>query len=304
MADERLLNLYLPAQWRLDHKAGKVNIITRLTEALTPSGWQIIDRPQDEGARQPAQRGYGLTYMQEPRGPRTVCLRRAYFYPFWRIEATNARWNYPVARMQPALAEVPSGPAQNLHRRLREKCFGKTDPASSREGFVFMPLQGRLLDHRSFQSMSPVAMIEATLRAEPSLEIRATLHPGESYSAAERAALDRLETAHSRFRLVQAPAADLIARCDYVVCQNSSVALAALIAGKGAVLFAGIDFHHPAGSVPRDGLERAFEKGREPPARLAKYLYWFFRLQAIDMQAAEAADDVRQTLGRLGLPVE
>ena len=170
----------------------------------------------------------------------------------------------------------------------------------TREGFIFAPLQGRLTEHRSFQSMSPLGMLEETL-ARQSLPVVASLHPAERYGPQDHAALDRLAQ-NPRFRLVQSPAADLIAACDFVVSQNSSVGLQAMIAGKGAVLFAGIDFHHPAGSVPRDGIAAAFETGAAPPARMTDYLWWFFKQEAIDAQAADAPARIRALLTAQGWP--
>ncbi|MEH7827739.1 hypothetical protein [Gemmobacter denitrificans] len=294
----RLLDLHLPAHLRADHQAGKVNILSRLIEALP--GWQITDR--DEHAPERAHPGHSLLHMREPVGPRTLSLRRAYLYPFWRIEPTNERWNFAVAQARPALAGIAPGPARGFHRRLRDRCFPGL-PDLTDEGFIFMLLQGRLLDHRSFQSMSPVAMIEATLACDPR-PICATLHPGESYSAAEHAALAALQDRHPRFRLVEGRAADLVPRCSFVVTQNSSVGLQAMIAGKGLVLFAGIDFHHPAGSVGRDGLAAAFDKGRIPSADMARWLWWFFKDQAIDAQSPEAASRIARLLAAQGWPVE
>ena len=294
MAD-RALHLYLPAHLRADHEAGKTNILSRIIEALPD--WVLHHHPEAEGAEPPARGGFALTHMQEPQDRRTLCLRRAYYYPFWRIESTNERWNFAVARKAPDYSRIPPR-ARAFHARLRERVLAGRE--STREGFVFMPLQGRLLDHRSFQSMSPMAMIAETLARQP-LPVVATLHPGETYTEAERAALAGVTD--PRFRLVETPAAELIARCDYVVTQNSSVALQAMIAGKGAALFAGIDFHHPAGSVPRDGIEAAFARGAAPPDRMAEYLWWFFRHEAIDAQAPDAPARIAALLRAQGWPV-
>lgn len=288
------LNLYLPEHLRQGHEAGQVNIVTRLLAALP--GWEIVWRPEAEGATQP-HAGFGLTHMQEPRREGVLCLRRAYWYPLWRIEPTNERWNFAVARKVPDYRRIPPR-ARAFHARLVERVL--EGRVATREGFVFAPLQGRLCEHRSFQSMSPVAMLETVLDAQP-LPVMATLHPAETYCEADHAALARL-AAHPRFRLVERPAADLVAACDFVVSQNSSLALQAMIAGKGAVLFAGIDFHHPAGSVPRDGLARAFEIGQVPPARIADYLWWFFRQEAIDAQADDAPARIRALLDAQGWP--
>lgn len=297
MAADRQLHLYLPAHLRRDQLAGQVNILARLIEALPD--WQLHHHPEAEGAAPPPRPGFTLTHMQEPVGPRNLCLRRTYFYPFWRIEPTNARWDYAVTRATPDYSRIPPQRARNFHQRLRDRVL--EGRVVTREGFVFMPLQGRLTEHRSFQSMSPLDMIRATLDTQP-LPVKATLHPSETYGAADHAALAALAR-HPRFQLVQAGAADLIARCDHVVSQNSAVALQAMIAGKGAVLFAGIDFHHPAGSVPRDGLARAFEIGRNRPRQMTEYLWWFFRDRAIDAQSDQAAAQIRALLAAQGWPV-
>lgn len=291
------LSLYLPPHLRRDHEAGAVNILSRILEALP--GWRISDFPEAEGADPPPRPGFGLTHMQEPLTSQTLCLRRAYWYPFWQIERTNQRWNFAAAHKTPDFSAVPRR-ARAFHERLRRRVLGPR--AATREGFIYMPLQGRLLSQRSFQARSPVEMIRDTL-ALSSLPLRATLHPRESYFSEEITALRQIEQSNPRFQLVSAQSADLIAACDYVVCQNSSVALQAMVAGKGAVLFAGIDFHHQAGSVPRDGLETAFAMGSAPPARMTEYLWWFFRIEAIDAQAPDAGQKIASVMQSAGWPV-
>lgn len=288
------VTLYLPAHLREGHEAGQVNILSCILAALP--GWRVIHAPEEAGETQ-AHQGFAITHMQEPRRAGTLCLRRAYWYPFWRIEPTNERWNFAVARKAPDFSAVPPR-AQAFHTRLRDRVLAGR--SVTREGFIFAPLQGRLTEHRSFQSMSPLAMLEETLARQP-LPVVASLHPAERYGPQDLTALDRLAQ-NPRFRLVQAPAADLIATCDFVVSQNSAVGLQAMIAGKGAVLFAGIDFHHPAGSVLRDGIAVAFETGAAPPTRMTDYLWWFFKQEAIDAQAADAPARIRALLTAQGWP--
>lgn len=298
MADDaRILNLYLPHHLRDGCNVGQTNILSQITAALP--GWIFRDHPEEEGVLPPARPGYSLTHMQEPWDSATLSLRRTYWYPFWRISPTNARWNFAVAAKTPDYSAIPPVRAKGFHSRLRERVLEGRTPR--RDGFVFMPLQGRLLQHRSFQSMSPAEMIQATLDLQP-LPIRATLHPGEVYTPPE---IQMLETfaQNPRFDLVTAPAADLIAACDYVVCQNSSLALHAMVAGKGAVLFAGIDFQHQAGSVLRDGLTQAFIIGRAPPENMRNYLWWFFKDEAIDAQSHDAPARIAALLEDAGWPV-
>ncbi|WP_151720250.1 hypothetical protein [Gemmobacter serpentinus] len=289
-----VLNLYLPDHLRQDHEAGKVNILSQLLAALPD--WQPVFHPEAEGLTQP-HGGFGLTYMQEPRRLATLCLRRTYWYPFWRMERTNERWNFEVAHKTPNYRRIPPR-ARAFHQRLATRILDGRE--FRREGFVFVPLQGRLSDHRSFQSMSPIAMLETLLERQP-LPLKANLHPAEVYTEADHAALARL-AAHPRFELVSTPSGDLLAACDFVACQNSSLAFQAMILGKGAMLFAGIDFHHPAGSVLRDGLDLALERGALPPEQMTEYLWWFLKQEAIDAQAEDAPARIRSLLSARGWP--
>ena len=38
-----------------------------------------------------------MFHMDNPVHPRALTMRRAYFYPFWRIEASAKRWEWQVA---------------------------------------------------------------------------------------------------------------------------------------------------------------------------------------------------------------
>ncbi len=296
----RTLHIYLHSPWREQAEAGSVNFFERLRAALPD--WRLAFHPDTEAERLLAiGRGYGLFHMQEPVGDRILCLRRAYHFPFWRIEATNERWHFDVAKTAFDAAEVPADQAAAFHARWQPRIF--RDGPVARDGFVFIPLQGRISDHRSFQSSSPLAMIETVL-AQDARPIRATLHPKESYSPADLAALDDLARRFPRFAVVQADAKDLLAGCDYVVTQNSGVALTGYFAGKQAVLFAGSDFHHIAGSVPRDGVDAAFAQATGPAPDFAAYLWWFFKRHAINGGAPECEAQIRARLSRHGWPTE
>ncbi|MDZ4134488.1 MAG: hypothetical protein U1D06_02685 [Paracoccaceae bacterium] len=300
--DQTVLTLCLPSPLREDAAAGRVNIVNRIGLALAPAGWRLLiegNNACDHAAA--VARGYALLHMHEPESPRALCLRRAYHYPFWHIEATNQRWNFDVARAGFCAETVNPGQAAEFFRRWRAKILG--DQRTTRDGFVFVPLQGRLLQQRSFQAASPLAMIEAVLQADPNRRVLATLHPNEIHDPAEIAALDALEARFPRFRRVAADAKALLGACDHVVTQNSSVALSGYFAGKPAVLFAGIDFHHIAGSVPRDGQQAAFAQLQGPAPDFAAYVYWFFKLHAVNGGAPEAEDQIRARFRRFGWPL-
>lgn len=300
LMDATDLHFYLPSPLREDSAAGAVNIATRIAAAVAPLGWRAHWHGDTEEERARAHGpGYHLFHMHEPIGPRCLTLRRAYAYPFWQIEATNERWNFDVAQasFDPSTVDVET--ARPFFRRMGRKLLGDREGAS--EGFVFMPLQGRLRDHRSFQAMSPEAMIEVTLDRLPGREIRASLHPRETYEDADHAMLESIQNRFPRFRLVRRDARDLVRACDAVVTQNSSVALTGFFARKRAVLFAGVDFHHIAGSVPRDGLEAAFAR-LESRMPFVAYVQWFFD-SCINAGAPDAAERILARFRRHGWPV-
>jgi hypothetical protein len=295
------LHFYLPEPMRSDAERGAVNIVNRILAALP--GWTPAwhpDTPAERG-RAAARQGFALWHMQTPPDPaRGLSLRRAYWYPFWTLERTNDRWATDTARAAYDEAAVDPVAARPFFRRWRARILGEA--AARREGFVLVPLQGRLLEHRSFQAMSPLAMLEATLEADPR-PLRVTLHPREVYTAAERRALDRLVARHRRLTLDPGPSEALLMACDLVVTQNSATALTGFFAAKPAVLFAGCDFHHIAGSVPRQGLAAAFATARGPMADPARYLYWFLQERSINAGHPEAEARIRARLAAQGWPV-
>ncbi|HRO15022.1 MAG TPA: hypothetical protein PLL33_08270, partial [Paracoccus sp. (in: a-proteobacteria)] len=62
--------------------------------------------------------------------------------------------------------------------------------APARGDAVLVPLQGHIRRERSFQTMSPVRMLDAVCAA--GRPVVATLHPRETYDAGDLRALDRL----------------------------------------------------------------------------------------------------------------
>lgn len=292
------LHIYLLEPLRSKAAAGEINVFNKIEQAL--DGWTIRYHDDTDAERMSAAgRGYGLFHMREPTAPHILCLRRTYHYPFWRIEKTNERWNFDVARSSFEPSRIPADKATAFYQRWRPRIYG--NGPTLRGGFVFIPLQGRLLEQRSFQSQSPVEMIETVLSRMPETQVRASLHPRETYTQGELAALDRLVTRHPRFQMVSAESKELLAECDLVVTQNSSVALTGYFAQKPAILFAGSDFHHIAGSVPRDGLEAAL-KDRPDPDFVA-YLFWFFQWQSINAGSDRATEKLRARFASHGFPV-
>lgn len=256
-----------------------MNIFNRMQVAL--AGWRFVFHADTEAERaKAAGRGYGLFHMQEPTAPHILNLRRAYILPFWRIEAVAERWHFDVAKAAFDPEEIPVDEARSFQARWRRQLLGDIPPR--RDGSILVPLQGLIEAHRSFQSMSPLAMLDAVIDRYPDRRIVATLHPKEIYLPAEFEALEELGRRHRHFRLMPETTPELIRNCDGVVTQNSSVALSGFFANKPAVLFAESDLHHIAGSVRRDGLDAALAALYGRPAPFSRYVTWFLRRNAIN----------------------
>jgi hypothetical protein len=289
MTRPNVLNLYIPYPERARLADGK-GIFGRIAAAVQGAGWQVVLRNAYDPVGGP---GHHLVHNRAVTEPHTLCLRRAYIDPFYRIEASNDRWDWDVAHKE----FVPATSPNWFLKYWRDQVFAGHE--IRQDGHVFMPLQGKLRERRHFQAMSPVDMIAATLQAEPQRRILATLHPRETYSDDDRAALAQFG---DRFEVSARNSMSLLAGCDYVVTENSGMAFLGYFARKPAVLFARIDFQHIAGSVPLSGLAKAFANpGQTPP--FAAYLHWFLRENAISAWNDDAPSRILHRLREHGWPI-
>ena len=293
MSRARILNFYLTEAKRARVGAAG-GILPRVVQAAKTAGWQVLLKDETDPVMGD---GYQLIYNRAVTEPFCLCLRRCHMDPFFRIEASNDRWDWDVSAkiFEPRMAFSEE---EGFRTRWRNKLF--EGAAISQQGHIFMPLQGRLLIQRHFQSVSPIDMIHATLAADSTRHILATLHPKETYSDAERAALQAIG---GRFQLTDQPSLQALASCDYVVTENSSLALTGFFAAKPAVLFAKIDFHHIAASVLALGVKAAFEAVQTEKPPFAAYLHWFFKRNAITSWADDAVDQIRARFRDLGWPM-
>jgi len=301
MSAHETLTLYLDAPALRRVEAGTHNFFGKVITAVTGAGWQVLVEESTLASRlaAPARPGYALYHMEEPTHDRALTCRRSYVGAFWQIEAVAERWNWPVARAAFAPETVDGRQAEIFFRNWKNRLWpGGIDPTD--RGHIFVPLQGRLLDHRSFQSMSPVAMLE-TLLARSGRKVTATLHPSEIYLDDEIAALEALAARHPRLTVQKGGSAEVLASCAMVACENSAMAFEGYFLEKPALLFARIDFHHIAASVPRDGIEAAFAPRPVPDYR--RYLYWFLQERAINAGRGDSGDRILAALRRNGWPI-
>ncbi|MCV6594516.1 MAG: hypothetical protein OIF48_16300 [Silicimonas sp.] len=300
MSDGACVRFYLDAHLKARAARGDHGFLRVLCAVLEGHGFEprFHDDSAAEILRSRTRPGFSVFSMVEPTTPRGLTFRRNHVVPYWALEQTARRWDWPVARAPFRADTIDPERARRFAERLRAKHFGAATEAVRREGFVYVPLQGKLLAQRSFQSCSPVEMLEEVLACDPARPVIATLHPKERYGARERDALAALARAHPRLNVVQRDMVPLLQGCDYVVTQTSSVAFFALFFRKPAALFGRAEFHHVMADAHGLGAREALRQLREAAPAYDRYLWWFLDAMSIAPQAAEAGGRIRAVLRR------
>jgi len=305
MAQPKILRVYLDPIPLQQARKGEFGILTRIRQALEPRGFRVEWRENSEVERlaSGARRGYALFLMDDPLHGRALTLRKAYYYPYWRIEATGRRWEFEVARKPFDPTEIDPIQAENWVNDWRNWLFKQKGlDGVTRDGPVYVPLQGRLTEHRSFQTMSPVDMIRA-VQGSTDKQILLGLHPGEAYTPAELAAVQAIADADPRVTLQTGGMIEALQSCDYVVTQNSTAALSGFFFHKPAVLFGQIDFHHQMSNVAELGQDRALSEVKTATPAYDQYLHWFIHQNSIKADAPDAGDRIVGLLQRRGWEV-
>ena len=273
-----------------------------VSRVVRAAGWTVTLHPEEERHQLARPLDFHMVVNQPVEAPQTLTLRIAGWEPFWRIETTNDRWDWELA-VQPFTPEkVAARNARTFLGYWRRRLFA--DLPATTGGGVFVPLQGRLLQQRHFQSAAPIAMLQAVLTHWPERRVIASLHPQETYTASERGALATLAQTHPNFTLTEGGSAPILAACDLVVTENSTMALKGYLLEKPAMLWARMDFHHIAASVPHLGLDPAFAMAETADTPdFARYLAWYFRQHALLAWDGNLDALIGQRLKTLGWPL-
>lgn len=304
MARRRRLSLHLDPATRQRAMAGQhnfINIVRGVTEA---AGFETVFRLNNRATRRAAllMGDHSLTETSGPVHRRALTLRLCHHYPFWHIERSGTRWDWPVAGAAFDPATLDRAEAARFAGYWRRQVFGDAAEGAAREGFVLVPLQARLTERRGFQSCSPMEML-AHLAAGQDRPLRITLHPRAQLSRAERRALDAFLATTPRAALWDGGMVEGLRRCDMVATQNSSVAFWGYFFGKPALLFARSEFHHIAADATRLGIAAALAAAPGLKPDYDAYIYWFWQIQAINAGRPDAARRVAAALRRHGWPV-
>ena len=301
MTGDLQANFYLPGDLRQSAKAGNHNFIGKIESVLRESGMHVRFCDPLDARRMDT--GYSLFHMQDPLNAKGVTIRRTYFYPFWQIERSNQRWDWDIAKAQFELPGGKRGEAEQFFSFWQSRLYKDALKDVSNDGFVYVPLQGRLLERRSFQECSPIRMLKHVIAAESKKRVIATLHPKEHYEADEIQVLEKLENEVPHLEIRVGDMETLLARCAYIVTQNSSAAFSGLFFRKPSVLFAKVDFHHISANVSQLGVKEAFDQVQHLKPDYAGYVWWFLQRMSINAGRPEAKEKIRTRLLEMGWPV-
>ncbi|MWD27172.1 hypothetical protein E0K89_006770 [Aquicoccus sp. SCR17] len=301
MSPPRDVCLYLNPGTRGRLESGRHGFLSKVISVLEAAGWRWRIAEDSAAARRASadDPGHAIFHMAEPTHPRAVTVRRVYHYPFWQIEGTARRWDWDVARDPFPAGEVNRKAADRFLGFWQQRLFGEGPMRARRDGLTYVALQGRLRDHRSFQSCAPMEMLEHVPAHRPG-PILAALHPKEEYSSDDLQALEDLARRFPRLTVRTGGMEAALEVCDMVVTQNSSAAFNGYFFGKPAVLFAGIDFHHIASNVADLGVAEAFRQAEASRPDYAGYLHWFWQQRAINAGREDAEARIAQRLRRFG----
>lgn len=292
-----ILRIYLEPVMLEMAREGKFGFVNKVRLAFEGRGFDValVEDTDADRLKSAAQSGYSLFLMKDPLHPRALSMRKAYYYPFWRIEASVKRWEFQVAKAAFRPGQLDAQVATRWFNRWRGYLFGKAPAQAEKAGFIYVALQGRLRDHRSFQTMSPLEMIAEVQARAGSRKILLGLHPGEHYSPKELAAVERIEASDPRVTLQMGGMEEALRACDFTVTQNSTAALSGFFFRKPAILFGETDFHHAMARVSKLGVDEAWNRVENANPPYARYMHWFIQMNAIKADEADAPAQILDT---------
>ena len=302
----KILRVYLDPEPLQRARQGKFNFVNKIALVLEKRGFRVEYRKNSDLERlaSAARNGYSLFLMDDPLHANALTMRRSYFYPFWRIEASSKRWEFEVSKKVFDPSEVDPDTAKAWADKWRRWLFQGAASHVTKDGPIYVPLQGRLLSHRSFQAVSPIEMVEQVATRFPDIPVLVGLHPSEAYTQAENEALETLRARQSNLAVTTGEMKQALTACRFVVSQNSSAALFGYFFAKPTVLFGRIDFHHIAANVHDLGVQEAFDAVQTITPEFDRYLYWFTMLNAIRADAEDCEGQILRTLRKRGWQVD
>ncbi|MBL1437900.1 MAG: hypothetical protein COB08_017090 [Rhodobacteraceae bacterium] len=245
-------------------------------------------------------RNYHIFDMDGASGRRALNMRPSVLQPFWTLERPDSRYNGRMAHKVFDPSTVGGGLVTPFFEEMQKLYISPNMPDVGMKGYVLVPLQGQLSKQRHWQYASVQSMVETICAQDPRRKIILKPHPKEAYSAEDHAVIAKLLLLPN-VEVLELPIEALIAKCAYIVTQNSTAVFEGILHRKPAILFAKSDFHHifPTVKSATDAPE-AFARVKAKDMLFMKYLYWYLRMNAADIRRADAPAKIREMLAEAG----
>ena len=291
MKEAKQLRIYLDNHLQRRVAQGKHNFLGHVVGAFEGIGWRVEICPDDDPdlLRARTLPGHSLFNMLAPVTENGLTFRLSYVFPFWKIEKTGTRWEFESAGAPYDPRQVDPDQAKSFFNNAKNRLFPEWQNTPSSQDFIYVPLQGQLLQKRAHQSMSPIDMVRKTAVHHPDSQVLITLHPKETYSREELSVLDKTVAGFPLARISTKSSALLIPHASKIVTQNSSIAFTGMFFEKPAFLFAQSDFHHIATNIIGTVNDGTFSTTPPSTSDFQKYPFWFLQMNSINA----GRDDVR-----------
>lgn len=313
------LVFHLPARhlqtWR---EVRHLALFRRIADLLEPRGALIEVRDRRDGPFQAGEtRAYDdgdlhLLDTGRARGPGVLNVSIAYLPPFWQLDPAGILAESSIAARIYDPASVRERPAQAFLTRMRERYpqarqsrrAQESRVTAFRRGAISVFLQGDMPQRNGLAHMDPLAMLRAVAQGAQGRAVLVKPHPlAPDHDAAliQRALDEGLAITPTTANVT-----DMIAASVATVSVNSACALEGFLQRRPAILFGPSDFHHFAHTVrrPEDFPAALAAALARAPAGYARYLYWFFVRNCLNVTAADLGPRVEAIFAQAGFPAE
>jgi hypothetical protein len=319
MGEPARIVFHLPARHLEDWREVRyLALFRRIEEVFAPRGVRIMVRDRRDG---PFQGGATTVYDDgdlhildtgRAQGPGVLNASIAYLPPFWHLDPAGMQAESSIAARPYDPASLREKPAQaffermraryTLQRRSRRAQIPEVTPLP--QGSIAVFLQGDQPQANGLAHCTPDQMLRAVAEGAGGRPVLVKPHPlaADHDALVIRRALDQGLAVTPTLANVN----DMIAVSVCTVSVNSACAIEGFLQRKPAILFGPSDFHHFAETVraPEEfpaALDRALKRA---PGGYAKFLFWYFAQNCLNVTAADFADRVEAIFAQAGFPAE
>ncbi len=279
---------------------------------------RVVDRRErpfeggPDAARHYADGNLHIIDMGRVRAPGVLNAAISYIPPFWHLDPVGVQAESRIGALPYDAAAVAYPPAAQFFQMMRARLV---EPRLSRRtqietmtafppGALSVFLQGPQPHDRGLTFCSTADMLRAVVAGAQGRPVLVKPHPLALDHDAE--VIDMLIAEGHPIRATVANVHDMIAASVATVSFNSAVALEGFLHRKPAILFGPSDFHHFCETVrdPATFPQALARTLARPTGGYAKYLYWYFEQNCLNLHAPTIAGRVARIFAEAGFPLE